>query len=124
MGVRRRLGIAAVAAAAVAAAAVAGGLSRGTASASTTAFPTGPVHLTMWWWGEQEAAGAKKWLAQTVALYHKLRQHPWAPYQSWSGNTGGHHDCYKPGFLGAYVVPLLDPRTKDEGRSTKTATAP
>jgi pimeloyl-ACP methyl ester carboxylesterase len=59
-----------------------------------------------------------------VALYHKLRQHPWAPCQSWTGNTGGHHDCYRPGFLGAYVVPLLDPRTNDEGRSTKTATAP
>jgi multiple sugar transport system substrate-binding protein len=28
----------------------------------------------MWWWGEDEAAGAKKWLAQTVALYHK--KHP------------------------------------------------
>src|ERR1043166_5068091 len=37
-------------------------------------FPTGPVKLTMWWWGEQEAAGAKKWLADTVALYHK--RHP------------------------------------------------
>ena len=28
----------------------------------------------MWWWGEQEAAGAKKWLADTVALYQK--KHP------------------------------------------------
>ena len=34
----------------------------------------GPIRLTMWWWGEQEAKGAKKWLAQTVALYHK--SHP------------------------------------------------
>lgn len=34
-------------------------------------FPTGPVNLTMWWWGEQEAAGAKKWLTDTIALYHK-----------------------------------------------------
>lgn len=37
------------------------------------AFPTGPVNLTMWWWGEQEAAGAKKWLADTIALYQKKR---------------------------------------------------
>jgi raffinose/stachyose/melibiose transport system substrate-binding protein len=49
----------------------------GAASRPATAkagFPTGPVHLTMWWWGEQEAAGAKKWLAQTIALYEK--KHP------------------------------------------------
>jgi raffinose/stachyose/melibiose transport system substrate-binding protein len=29
------------------------------------------VNLTMWWWGEQEAAGAKNWLAQTIKLYEK-----------------------------------------------------
>ena len=33
-----------------------------------------PVNLTMWWWGEQEAAGAKGWLAQTIKLYEK--KHP------------------------------------------------
>jgi raffinose/stachyose/melibiose transport system substrate-binding protein len=32
------------------------------------------VNLTMWWWGEQEAAGAKNWLAQTIKLYEK--KHP------------------------------------------------
>ncbi|HEY4621352.1 MAG TPA: extracellular solute-binding protein [Gaiellaceae bacterium] len=37
-------------------------------------FPTGPVNLTMWWWGEQEAKGAKKWLDQTIELYKK--KHP------------------------------------------------
>jgi ABC-type glycerol-3-phosphate transport system substrate-binding protein len=37
-------------------------------------FPTEPVKLTMWWWGEQEAKGAKSWLAQTVKLYQK--KHP------------------------------------------------
>src|SRR5581483_4347121 len=57
-------------AATVAAATLAGG----SASASSHAFPTGPVHLTMWWWGEQEAAGAKKWLADTVKLYEQ--KHP------------------------------------------------
>ena len=29
------------------------------------------VNLTMWWWGEQEAAGAKTWLAQTVKLFEQ-----------------------------------------------------
>src|SRR6202162_5826467 len=73
---RRPLG-AALLVACVVAAGVAGLVSRGSASASTAnvkAFPTGPVNLTMWWWGEQEAAGAKGWLAQTVKLYE--RKHP------------------------------------------------
>jgi multiple sugar transport system substrate-binding protein len=29
------------------------------------------VNLTMWWWGEQEAAGAKTWLQQTVKLFEQ-----------------------------------------------------
>ncbi len=70
---QRRLG--AIAAVAVLAAVLVGA---GTASRSATsgagAFPTGPVNLTMWWWGEQEAAGAKKWLDDTIALYSK--KHP------------------------------------------------
>jgi raffinose/stachyose/melibiose transport system substrate-binding protein len=37
-------------------------------------YPAGPVHLVMWWWGDQEAHGAKQWLADTVAAYEKL--HP------------------------------------------------
>src|SRR5919204_6014222 len=60
------------AAAAVAGAAVAAG-SAGNGR-SPQAFPSGPVRLTMWWWGEQEAAGAKAWLAQTVKLYQQ--KHP------------------------------------------------
>jgi multiple sugar transport system substrate-binding protein len=43
-------------------------------SASAGAFPTKPVELTMWWWGEQEAPGAKKWLKQAVGAYQKV--HP------------------------------------------------
>ena len=46
----------------------------GGSAKSPQAFPTGPVNLTMWWWGEQEAAGAKKWLNDTIALYNK--KHP------------------------------------------------
>jgi raffinose/stachyose/melibiose transport system substrate-binding protein len=44
------------------------------AAPSNTALPTGPVHLVMWWWGDQEAPGAKAWLADTVSAYEK--QHP------------------------------------------------
>jgi raffinose/stachyose/melibiose transport system substrate-binding protein len=33
-----------------------------------------PVKLVMWWWGEQEAPGAQKWLDETVELYQK--EHP------------------------------------------------
>jgi raffinose/stachyose/melibiose transport system substrate-binding protein len=50
-----------------------GGSAR-SAPVGRAAFPTGPVKLTMWWWGEQEAAGAKKWLNDTIALYNK--RHP------------------------------------------------
>jgi multiple sugar transport system substrate-binding protein len=71
---RKRFGAIIVVAAAIAAAAVAGAQSGRAAGNGKSAFPTGPVHLTMWWWGEQEAAGAKKWLADTVKLYEQ--KHP------------------------------------------------
>ena len=65
---------AAVVAAVAAGLAIAFGGLGGTAKSARTAFPTGPVKLTMWWWGEDEAHGAKKWLAQTIQLYEK--KHP------------------------------------------------
>jgi raffinose/stachyose/melibiose transport system substrate-binding protein len=69
---RKLIGAAVVLAAALAAASAAqSGQQSGSAKGS---FPTGPVHLTMWWWGEQEAAGAKRWLADTVKLYEQ--KHP------------------------------------------------
>jgi raffinose/stachyose/melibiose transport system substrate-binding protein len=71
---RNRWAAALAAAVAVGVAAVVGAQSGRAAPAGTAAFPKGPVHLTMWWWGEQEAAGAKKWLADTVKLYEK--KHP------------------------------------------------
>ncbi len=37
-------------------------------------FPTGKIHLTMWWWGQQEANGSAGWLASTIKLYEKI--HP------------------------------------------------
>jgi multiple sugar transport system substrate-binding protein len=33
-----------------------------------------PVKLVMWWWGEQEAPGAQKWVDETVAMYQQ--EHP------------------------------------------------
>jgi len=56
------------------AALAAAGVGFGGTTQSPHAFPKGKVNLTMWWWGEQEAAGAKEWLAQTIALYEK--KHP------------------------------------------------
>src|SRR5437870_1182361 len=69
---RKRWWLTAAAIAGAALMAVAGAF--GGTAGSPKAFPTGDVKLTMWWWGEQEAAGAKKWLAQTVQLYE--RKHP------------------------------------------------
>jgi raffinose/stachyose/melibiose transport system substrate-binding protein len=46
----------------------------GASPKSSSQFPTEPVRLTMWWWGEDEAAGAKNWLADTIELYEK--KHP------------------------------------------------
>jgi len=43
-------------------------------AAPATAAPAAPVHLVIWWWGEQEAPGAQKWMDETVANYEKL--HP------------------------------------------------
>ena len=36
---------------------------------STPASSTGPVKLTMWWWGDQEAAGMKNFVADSVQKY-------------------------------------------------------
>lgn len=44
-----------------------------------------------------------------AALYGKLRQHPWDCCVAWTGNEGGHYGAYEPGFLHAYVLPLLTP---------------
>src|SRR3989454_8435214 len=34
----------------------------------------GPITLTIWWWGEQEAKGAQGWMNETIRLYEKA--HP------------------------------------------------
>ncbi|MET0703727.1 MAG: extracellular solute-binding protein [Mycobacterium sp.] len=46
-----------------------GGDQASSSPASPAPFPTDDVTLTMWWWGEQEAPGAEKWLADTVSAY-------------------------------------------------------
>ena len=70
-GMRRRIWVVAVAA--CVAAAVLTGAS--VAAQAARSAPAEDVNLTMWWWGEQEAAGAKKWLAETIKLYEK-KQYP------------------------------------------------
>jgi pimeloyl-ACP methyl ester carboxylesterase len=55
--------------------------------------------------GFQPPQGAS---AEEVALYAKLREHPWVPCLAWTGNYGGHFDTYQqPMYLRAYVLPLL-----------------
>jgi len=41
------------------------------------------------------------------ALYQKLRDHPWDPSLAWTGHDGGHYGSHSPGYLRAYVLPLL-----------------
>ena len=38
------------------------------------------VSLTIWWWGEQEAPGAEKWMADTVKAYQAA--HPQVSFQT------------------------------------------
>jgi pimeloyl-ACP methyl ester carboxylesterase len=64
-------------------------------------------------WGTP-AAGRTGFRAQIhcpgdAELYARLRQHPWDRSIVWTGNRGGHYDGYKPGYLRAYVLPLLCP---------------
>lgn len=40
-------------------------------------------------------------------LYAKLRIHPWDRCVVWSGNRGSHYGTLEPGFMRAYVLPLL-----------------
>jgi pimeloyl-ACP methyl ester carboxylesterase len=41
------------------------------------------------------------------ALYERLHDHPWDPSFAWTGHDGGHAGSYSPGYLRAYVLPLL-----------------
>ena len=69
----RKLGVVVAVAVVATAVLTTAGLASRASQTAPHAFPTEPVNLTMSWWGEQEAAGAKKWLADTVALYQKKR---------------------------------------------------
>jgi raffinose/stachyose/melibiose transport system substrate-binding protein len=44
-----------------------------TAAPAQTEAPaaSGPVKLVVWWWGEQEAPGAQKWMDETIAKYQE-----------------------------------------------------
>ena len=41
-------------------------------------------------------------------LTSRLRQHPWDPSVSWTGNAGDHDGALRSKYLRAYVLPLLD----------------
>lgn len=41
-------------------------------------------------------------------LYAKLHQHAWDPCVAWTGNHGGHYGSYRPEFMAAYILPLLN----------------
>lgn len=45
--------------------------------------------------------------SEDQAIYTKLRQYPWNPSLMWTGHKGGHYGGYQPGFLRAFVFPLL-----------------
>jgi pimeloyl-ACP methyl ester carboxylesterase len=38
---------------------------------------------------------------------NRLRQHFWSPEVAWTGHTGGHHGMHAPGFIQAYLMPLM-----------------
>jgi raffinose/stachyose/melibiose transport system substrate-binding protein len=44
-----------------------------TEAPAVTQAPTasGPIKLVVWWWGEQEAPGAQKWMDETIAKYQE-----------------------------------------------------
>src|SRR2546426_3271928 len=90
---RRRLALALLVVCVVAAMSVGAGLASRSSTGNTRAFPTGPVNLTMWWWGEQEAAGAKDWLAQTVKLYQQ--KHPSVTIKTVLQTTNGLVPAFK-----------------------------
>jgi raffinose/stachyose/melibiose transport system substrate-binding protein len=43
------------------------------ATSKNTKFPSGKVSLTLWWWGQQEAPGADKYIEKAIAAYEKKR---------------------------------------------------
>lgn len=54
-------------------------------------------------WGFQPKGSTK--LADLEAS--RLRQHFWSPEVAWTGHTGGHHGMHAPGFIQAYLIPLM-----------------
>jgi multiple sugar transport system substrate-binding protein len=74
------LGAAAIVVAACSSSSASPGATASTSAASAPpvtasfAYPTEKVSLNLWWWGEQEAPGATKYLNDAIAAYEKL--HP------------------------------------------------
>jgi len=68
---RARLGVVAVIACVAAVVLTSASLAARAQSGALTKSSADKVNLTMWWWGEQEAAGAKAWLNETIKLYQQ-----------------------------------------------------
>jgi hypothetical protein len=49
-------------------------------------------------------------------LLARLRQHPWDRSANWTGNVGNHSGTLQPGFLKAYVLPLLTEPEPGKGK--------
>jgi pimeloyl-ACP methyl ester carboxylesterase len=54
-------------------------------------------------WGFQPKGSSR--LAELEA--NRLRQHFWSQEVAWTGHTGGHHGMHAPGFVQAYLIPLM-----------------
>ncbi len=50
--------------------------------------------------------------AADAACYARLREFPWGPELSWTGNHGGHYGGYQLRYLQAFVLPLFVPERR------------
>jgi hypothetical protein len=71
------------------------------------------LHCTSLLWGKYYQAAGRHGFEPVIAdsedalLYSKLRQYPWQSSLACTGHYGGHFGSYQPGFLCAFVCPLL-----------------
>ncbi|BDG60125.1 ABC transporter substrate-binding protein [Caldinitratiruptor microaerophilus] len=65
----------------------------GTSASAPSAQPKEPVKLVMWWWGDQEAQGAKQWVDETIQEYQKL--HPEVTIEAVLQTTDGLYPAFE-----------------------------
>ena len=74
MKIRKRMAVAGLLVSAALALTACSSSAGNATAASAAAFPTGKVSLTMWYWGEQEAPGAQKYMNDAISAFEKI--HP------------------------------------------------